>query len=110
MLNDLKSLIRDQLGIPSWMVLIATGVTAHIFLNAILRKPVESYWGLIGPAALGVALEAYEIWFLYRSIGLFAPGNDPILAILGRHGLDIALMLVGPLLIVVFGSFFVKTT
>ena len=108
MLKELKSLIRDQFGLPSWLVLMAAGVVAHISLNAILRKPIASYWGLIGPAALGVFLEAYEIWFHYRRTGLFAPGNDPILAILGRHSVDIMLMLSGPLLIVVAGSVLAK--
>jgi hypothetical protein len=108
MLRDLKSIIRDQLGLPSWSVLIAVGCAAHIVLNTILRKPTTSSWGLIGPVSLGVALETYEIWVQYRHVGLFAPGNDPLLTILGRHGVDVLFMLAGPILIVVIGAIFAK--
>lgn len=110
MLRNLKSIIRDQLGLPSWLVLIAVGCAAHITLNAILRKPIGSSWGLIGPIGIGVALESYEIWVQYRDIGLFAPGNDPLITILGRHGVDILFMLVGPISIVVIGSISAKAT
>ena len=108
MLRELKSFIRDQLGLPSWLVIIAAGCIAHVALNAILRKPATSPWGLIGPVGLGVVLEAYEIWVQYRPVGLFAPGNDPLLIILGRHGLDVLLMLAGPIVIVALGAMLAK--
>jgi hypothetical protein len=108
-LRNLKSIIRDQLGLPSWLVLIAVGCAAHIAFNAILRKPIGSSWGLIGPVGVGVALESYEIWDQYRHVGLIAPGNDPLLTILGRHGLDILFMVAGPISIVVIGTIFAKT-
>lgn len=109
MLRDIKYIVRDQLGLPSWLVLIVAGCIAHVVLNAILRKPVTSSWGLIGPVGLGVALEWYEIWIQYRSVGLFAPGNDPLLTILSRHSIDIFLMVAGPLSIVIIGASLVKT-
>lgn len=109
MLRELKSVFRDQLGIPSWLVFVAAGCAAHIVLNAILRKPITSSWGLIGPISLGLALESYEIWVQYRHVGLFAPGNDPLFAILGRHSLDVLIMVAGPILIVVIGAIFAKT-
>jgi hypothetical protein len=89
-------------------VLVAVGCLAHVALNAALRRPITSGWGLLGPAGLGVALESYEIWIQYRTIGLIAPGNDPLLTILGRHGFDVLLMLAGPLLVVVVGAISAK--
>ncbi len=88
---------------PPWTVQVAIGCLAHIALNAVLRRPITSAWGLLGPLGLGVALESYEIWTQYRHVGLFASGNDALLSILGRHSLDVSLMLAGPLLIVLVG-------
>ena len=64
--------------------------------------------GVLGPAGLGVALESYEIWIQYRTIGLIVPGNNPLLTILGRHGFDVLLMPAGPLLVVVVGAISAK--
>ena len=89
-------------------MLAAVGCLAHVALNAMLRKPITSGWGLLGPLGFGVALECYEIWIQYRSVGLFAPGNDTLLTILGRHGLDVVFMLAGPILIVAAGAISVK--
>jgi hypothetical protein len=102
-LQQIKSLIRDQLGLPPVVVLVVTGCVSHLLLNVLLRKPPSSAWGLLAPGVLGLALESYEIWVQYKSVGLFAPGNDPLLVILWRHGLDILKMLVGPALLVVAG-------
>ena len=108
MLHQLKFIFRDKLGLPPWTVLVAVGCLAHVALNAVLRKPITSGWGLLGPLGLGVAVESYEIWIQYRTIGLFAPNNDPLLTILGRHGLDVLLMLAGPLLLVIIGAISAK--
>jgi hypothetical protein len=108
LLRELKSIFRDQLGLPPWIVLAAVGCLAHVALNALLRKPITSGWGLLGPLGFGVALESYEIWIQYRTIGLIVPGNDPLLTILGRHGFDVLLMLAGPLLVVVVGAISAK--
>ena len=89
-------------------MLAVAGCLIHLLLNAVLRKPVTSAWGLLGPLAFGVILESYEIWMQYRSIGLFAPGNDPLLTILARHGLDVLLMLSVPVLIVSAGALSAK--
>lgn len=83
---------------------IVAGFVAHFALNAVLRKPLTSALGLLAPLALGLALESYEIWVQYRNVGLFAPGNDPVLTILLRHGFDIVKMLAVPLLLVVAGT------
>lgn len=107
-MDQLKYFFRDQLGLPPWTVLVAVGCLAHVVLNAVLRKPITSGWGLLGPLGLGVALESYEIWIQYRSAGLFAAGNDSLLAILGRHGLDVSLMLAVPLLVVLVGAISAK--
>lgn len=103
MLQELKSQLRDQLGLPPAVVLVVTGCVSHLLLNAVLRKPPSSAWGLLAPCILGLALESYEIWIQYRNIGLFAAGHDPFLVILARHGLDILKMLVGPVLLVILG-------
>lgn len=104
MLNQLKILLRDQVGLPPSAVLATIGLIAFLVLNALLRKPLTSGWGLLAPLAIGVALETYEIWVQYREIGLFAPGNDPLVMILGRHGLDVMSMLAVPVLVVVISS------
>ena len=104
MLQKIKFLIRDQLGLPSTAVLMAVGCGAHLALNALLRKSPTSAWGLLAPLGLGVAIESYEIWLQYKNIGLFAAGNDPVLIILLRHARDIAYMLAGPLILVAFGT------
>jgi len=103
MLQQIKTLIRDQLGLPAGVVLVITGCVSHLLLNILLRRPLTSAWGLLAPGVLGIAIESYEIWIQYRDIGLLAPGNDPLAAILFRHGLDVLKMLVGPVLIVGFG-------
>ena len=108
MLHQLKIIIRDQLGLPPWTVLVVVGCLAHVALNAALRRPIASGWGLLGPLGLGVAVESYEIWIQYRAIGLFAPNNDPLLTIFGRHGLDVLMMLAGPFLVVVIGAITAK--
>ncbi len=100
MLHHLKTLIRDQLGVPPWAVLVVVGCIAHIVLNVALRRPIASAWGLLGPVGLGVAIEGYEIWVQYKAVGLLAPGNDPLLVILGRHSLDVVFMLAAPMLLV----------
>lgn len=96
MLNPIKTVLRDQLELPPWVVLATVGLLAHLIVNALLRKPLTSGWGLLGALVIGVVLESYEIWLQYRDIGLFAPGNDALLTILGRHGLDVVLMLAAP--------------
>lgn len=100
MIDAFKSLIRDQLGMPAWVVLPVAGLIAFLALNVLLRRPWTSAIGLVAPLVLGLALEAYEIRVQYRDAGLAAPGNDPLWMILGRHGLDVALMLSLPLLAV----------
>ena len=89
-------------------MLVTVGCVAHVIVNAALRRPITAGLGLLGPLSLGVALESYEIWIQYKNVGLFAPGNDALLIILGRHGLDVSLMLAGPILIVVIGAILAK--
>ena len=96
-------LLRDALGLPPAVVLAVVGGAAHMRLNWLLKNPLMSPWGVLGPLALGVALETWEIWVRYRDIGLFAPGNDPLLEILARHAIDIAVMLAVPVLLVSAG-------
>ena len=108
LLRELKYFLRDQLGVPPWLVLATAGLLAHVALNAALRRPIASGWGMLGPLVAGIALESFEIWIQYRNVGLFAPGNDPLFAILGRHSLDVMLMLAGPLLLVLAGAVFAK--
>jgi hypothetical protein len=103
-LQQIKFFIRDQLGLPPVAVLVVVGCVTHLALNALLRKSPTSAWGLLAPLVLGVTLESYEIWLQYRQAGLLAPGNDPLLAILMRHGLDVVKMLVVPLLLVALGA------
>ena len=100
MVSQLKTFLRDTLGLPTWAVIASAGLVTHLVLNLVLRKSPTSPWGLLAPLTIGVLVEAYEIWIQYRSIGLFAPGNDPILVILARHGLDVLLMLALPILLV----------
>jgi hypothetical protein len=92
MFDAIKSLIRDQLGIPAWAALPVVGLIAFFAFNVLLRRPWTSALGLLAPLILGIVLEAYEIRVQYRGTGLGAAGNDPLWIILGRHGLDVALM------------------
>ena len=101
-------MFRDELGLHPWAVLVAGGCIAHFVLNATLKKPITSSWGLLGPLGLGFVLESYEIWAQYKDVGLFARDNDTLLAILGRHGVDIVIMLGGPLVIVSVGAITAK--
>ncbi len=104
MLQELKSLLRDRLGLPPVAVHVAVGLLAHLALNLLLRKSATSAWGLLAPLLIGIALESWEIWLQYRDIGLTAAGNDPVLVILARHALDVAAMLAAPALLVVGGA------
>jgi hypothetical protein len=65
----------------------------------LLKKPWTSPWGLLAPLLLAVPIKGYEIWAHYRHIGLFAARNDPLWMTLGRHSLDVFIMLVLPLLL-----------
>ena len=103
MLNEAKSFLREQLGLPPSAVLMVAGLVAHLALTALLRKSPTSPWGLLAPLTLGLALEAYEIWMHYRTVGLLAPGNDPLWLILARHGLDVMKVLAAPILITIIG-------
>ena len=82
------------------MALPVLGLVAHVAVNVLLRKPPGSAWGLLAPLTLGLAIEAWEIRVQYGDMGLTAPGNDPLVQILLRHGLDVGLMLAGPVLLV----------
>ncbi len=104
MLQRLKALLRDQLGLPPTAVLVFVGCLAYLALNFVLRRPLTSGWGLLGPLVLGIALESFEMCIQYKDIGLFAPDNDHVIAIIGRHGLDFLAMLAGPLMIVALGA------
>lgn len=104
MLEEAKSFLRDQLGLPPSAVLVLAGLAAHLAFTALLRKSPTSPWGLLAPLTLGLALETYEIWIQYRTIGLFAPGNDPLWAILARHALDVVKLLAAPILLTIAGS------
>lgn len=105
MFDRLKTLLRDQLGLPPWVVLVGIGLVSHILLNALLRKPLTSAWGLLAPLILGIIIEAYEIWIQYRDVGLFADENDPIWLIISRHGLDVMTILALPILLVMAGAY-----
>lgn len=100
MFEQIKTVLRDYIGLPPWSVLAAVGLVAFLALNALLRKPLTSGWGLLAPLAIGIVLESYEIRVQYREVGLFAPGNDPLLVILARHGLDVLIMLAIPAVVV----------
>lgn len=104
MLQQIKHLLRDQLGVPPSLAFVVAGCVAHLIFNALLRKSPVAAWGLLAPFSLAVALEAYEIWVQYREVGLLAPGNDPLIAILGRHALDILVVMAGPLALVAIGA------
>ena len=99
----LKQLLRDELGIPVVLVFVAAGLVAHLVLNALLRRSPLSAWGLLAPLALGIVIEARDIWVHYRHVGLFAPGNDHVMVILARHGADVLKMVAIPLVAVVLG-------
>jgi len=102
-IESLKDLLRVQLGIPPLVILALGGLVAHLALNMLLRKSSTSVTGLIAPLLLALCLESYEVWVHYRDVELFAAGNVPILAIIVRHSLDIAAMLMLPLLWVAAG-------
>ncbi len=104
MLHQLKSLLRDGLGLPPVAVHVAVGLVAHLMLNLLLRKSATSAWGLLAPLLIGIAVESWEIWIQYREVGLTAAGNDPVLVILARHALDVVAMLAAPTLLVVAGA------
>ena len=100
MFDHLKSFLRDTLALPPDLILVVVGLVSHILFCLLLRKPLNSAWGLLAPVMLGILIESYEIWIHYRDIGLFAPNNDPVAVILLRHSLDIIKMLVLPSLLV----------
>ena len=103
-IQKLKAFVRDQLGVPPVVVLVAVGLFAHIALNFALKKPFTSPWGLLAPVTLGCAIEAWEIWVQYSEIGLTASGNDPVVVILARHALDVIVMVAAPVLLVGIGA------
>ena len=105
MFAQLKSFLRDTLTLPPDLVLVIVGLISHLLLCLLLRKPLNSAWGLLAPIIVGILIEGYEIWVQYRDVGLFAPINDPLAVILLRHGLDILKILVLPILLVVTGKF-----
>lgn len=103
MLDRIKHLLRDQLGLPVWAIFLFVGIASHLLLNAFLRKPLTSPCGLLAPLVLGLLIESYEVWLQYRDVGLLAEGHDPLWMIVARHGQDVATLLAIPLLLVVAG-------
>ena len=101
MLDALKSLLRDTLGLPAPLILLLVGLCVHLVANALLRRTPTGTAGLLAVALLAVLIESVEIWQHYRVGGLFAAGNDPLWQILARHSLDVATMLALPVLLVV---------
>ena len=102
-LEQIKEFLKDTVGLPAFVVQIGMGLSAHVALNLLLHKPLTSAHGLLLPLILGVSIETYEIWIQYRDVGLFTPGNDPLLVILARHLGGVALVLVGPVALVIYG-------
>ena len=84
---------------------MGAGCIAHLLLNAVLRKPATSAWGLLAPLALGVSLESIEIWVQYRDVGLLAQGSAGVLGIILRHSLDLLKIMLIPLSLVAIGMF-----
>ena len=91
------------MGLPPAAVLVVSGLLAHIILSGLLRKPMTSAWGLAAPLGLGIALEAYELSVQYRRSGLLAEENDPVWMILARHGFDVFLVALVPIILVSIG-------
>jgi len=104
LLQQIKSFFFERLGLPPLAVFVLVGCIAHLGLNMLLRKSPTSAWGLLAPLLMGLVLESYEIWLQYGNQGLSAPGNDHVLLILARHGLDVVKMLAAPLLLVALGT------
>ena len=102
-MGHIKRFITDTLGLSPAFVLFAAGLATHLLLNRLLGKPLTAPHGLLLPLAVGISVEGYEIWQAYRNVGLFAPGNDPLLAILARHMRDVAILLAGPLVLSAIG-------
>ena len=105
MLHRIKKFLRDQAGLPPIALLMGAGCIAHLLLNAVLRKPVTSAWGLLAPLALGLSLESIEIWVQYRDVGLLAQGGAGVLGIILRHSLDLLKVMLIPLSLVALGMF-----
>ena len=103
MLQELKNLLKDQWGLSPDLVLMLSGCLVYFAFNALLRKPALAPWGLVAPLVLALGLEACEIWDQYQHVGLFAPGNDPLLGIVVRHGLDVLKVMALPLVLVFLG-------
>ncbi|MBT8445150.1 MAG: hypothetical protein HKN81_09065 [Gammaproteobacteria bacterium] len=104
MLGRIKSLLRDQIGMPATVVLVAVGLLAHLALTLLLRKSPTSALGLLAPLGLGLVIESWEIWVQYRDVGLTAPGNDPVPMIVARHAIDVLKMLAAPATLVLAGT------
>lgn len=103
MVGNLKRFITDTLGLSPALALIAIGLASHLLLNVLLRKPLTAPHGLLLALVIGMSIEGYEIWQAYRNAGLFPPGNDPLLTILGRHLRDVLILLSGPLALSAIG-------
>ena len=103
MLDQIKLLLRDQLGIPPIIILAIGGCVLHVAFSVFIKRPITSPFGLLAPLFAGVALETYEIWSHYHVPGLFAAGNDPLLIIVARHSVDVLAMLALPLVLVLIG-------
>lgn len=85
------------------------GLAAHLALNAVLRKPWNSAWGLLAPFACGLALESYEIWIHYRDRGGQAAFIGDLAGIVARHLMDLLLMCFLPVLAVLIGVLSART-
>lgn len=103
MLIQIKDLIRNQLGIPPAMALLIAGAVLHLATNLLLRRRLTSIAGLCVTAVIAVSIEAGEIVIAYRDVGIFTPGADPLYVIVGRHMVDVILMLAIPGMLVISG-------
>ena len=108
MLEGLKHLLVEQSGIPVELLLVLLGSGLHVVTNMACRRSVYAPPGLFACLAAGICLECRDIWAHYKSIGLFAPQNDPLGEILLRHAVDIAWLSALPAAIVAGALIFRK--
>ncbi len=102
MLDRLKALLRDGLGLAPDAILVFLGLGIFLATCLIGRRPLTWAWALLPGLGLALFLEAVEVWQHYGAQGLKSATAAQLAGIVLRHARDLLVMNLAP--VMVFGA------
>lgn len=104
MLGNLKDFFRSILGVSPDAIFVLAGLACFLVTCFLAGRPFSWVWGLLPGLLLSVVVEALEIWMHYGIQGLMAAEAASLGAILLRHGRDVVLMNLAPVMVVIVAN------